>query len=247
MMEIPIDTRQRIHETSPINVFLVDEQVVFIEGMRKLFEAEPDFNVVGSACDPHHAARLVQEHKPDVVIASLKGRALVRLANRLRYHTGAGGSNDVPLVVLTTASENSHLFRTSQCGIAGILHKDASPQQLFENVRSVVADRDSVAGKPWATGTGGLDHVTHAADTPPSVLTPRELQIVESVGRGDTNSAIARQLTISQDTVKQHLTRIFDKLGVSNRLQLALYALDPSLSDDFEVDSLPPMSKYQHH
>lgn len=245
-METPTHTRQRFHETSPINLVLVDEQLVFTEGMRKLFEAEPDFHVVGSACDPHQAARLVQEHRPDVVIASLRGRPLVRLVNRLRYHTGASGSTDVRLVVLTTANQNSHIFRTPHRGIAGMLLKQTSPQQLFEHVRNVVAGRDWVGAKPWATRAAGL-HDTHAAETPPFVLTPRQLQIVESVCRGDTNEVIARQLTIRPDTVKQHLTKIFDKLGVSNRLQLALYALSPSLSQGVEVGALPLTPQYLHH
>jgi DNA-binding NarL/FixJ family response regulator len=79
------------------------------------------------------------------------------------------------------------------------------------------------------------------------VLTPRQLQIVESVRRGDTDRAIAHQLGISPKTVKQHLTRIFGKLGVSNRLQLGLRSLNPKRSDDCGAESLPQMSKYRHH
>ena len=82
-METPTHTCQRSHETSAISIVLVDEQLVVTEGMRRLFDAEPDFHVVGSACDPHEAARLVEAHRPDVVIASLNGRALVRLVNRI--------------------------------------------------------------------------------------------------------------------------------------------------------------------
>jgi DNA-binding NarL/FixJ family response regulator len=247
MMESPAHTLQRVHETSTISIVLVDEQLVVTEGMRRLFEAEPDFRVVGSACDPHHAAKLIEEYRPDVVIASLKGRALARLVNRLRYHPGARASHDARLVVLTAANENSHVVRTAHHGLAGaLLCKDTSPQELFENVRNLVAGADGIRAEPWAT-PGATVHGTAAADTPPFNLTPRELQIVTSVCRGDTNSTIAGQLGIRPATVKQHLAQIFDKLGVSHRTELALDALSSTSSPDVEVGAPPVTSKYRFH
>lgn len=245
-MEPLTHTRERLHDTSPIEIVLVDEQLIFNEGLRKLFEVEPDFNVVGSACDPDEAARLVEEHRPDVVIVSLKGRPLVRLVNRLSNHTGASASNDARLIVLTTAHEKSHIFRTPHSGIAGILFKQTSPQLLFESVRSVVAGHCWLGCEPMDARAAGLRRVD-AADTHPFGLTAREYEIVASVCRGDTNKTIARQLTITQDTVKHHLTNIFNKLGVSNRLQLAVFAFNPSLSQGQKVGAHPLTADYRHH
>jgi len=135
---------------------------------------------------------------------------------------------------LTTALEKAHMLKSPPIGLSGILLEQTSPQVLFESVRSVVGGycfRGHERLHDLAEGLRPLN----PANRNRFGLTPRELEIAESVRRGDTNRTIARRLGITHDTVKHHVTNIFTKVGVSTRLQLAVFAIDHDLSQDARV------------
>ena len=213
----------------PVRILLVDEHLIFREGLKKLLEGEPDFTVVGDASGPDNALRAVDEHKPDIVIVSLAGRPLVRLMQTLQ-DLGTG-THRVRTILLTTTIERRHIVQALQLGVSGMLLKDTSAQLMFESVRCVVA------GHCWI-GREKLTDLAEAVVRPATIdkarfrLTPRELEIVDAVRRGDTNKTIAQQLSITENTVKHHLTTIFNKVGVFTRLQLAVFAINHKLELD---------------
>ena len=216
-------------DTPTVQILLVDEHLIFREGLRKLLEGEPGFIVVGDAAGPDDARRSIEEHKPHIVIVSLTGRPLVRLLQTL--HDLRTEHPRPRTIVLTTAIERRHIVQAMQLGVSGMLVKDASAHLMFESVRSVVA------GHYWI-GREQLTDMAGALVRPAPInrsrfrLTPRELEIVDAVRRGDTNKTIGRQLSITENTVKHHLTTIFGKVGVFTRLQLAVFAINHKLELD---------------
>jgi DNA-binding NarL/FixJ family response regulator len=244
MMEPVPATSEGIDDTPTVEILLVDEQLIFCEGLRKLFEGERGFRVVASAADPDEAVRLVEAHKPDIVIVSLTGRPLVRLLQMLQDLTAAG--HPARTIVLTTALEKTLIFQLSQIGVSGILLEQTSPQVLFDSVRSVVS------GYCWLGRERLHDLAESLRPLNPAPrnrfrLTPRELEIAESVRRGDTNRTIARRLGITHYTVKHHLTNIFTKVGVCTRLQLAVFAIDQNLAEGLRVGDYPPATDGSPH
>jgi len=221
-------TSERIDDTPRIEILVVDEHLIFREGLRKLLEGEPGFTVVGDASSPGDALRAVEAHKPHIVIISRAGRSLVRLLQAL--HLGAE-HHPARRIVLATAIERRHIVQAMELGVSGMLLKDTSARLMFDSVRSVVA------GHCWI-GREQLTNMAEALVRPVSTsktrfrLTPRELEIVDAVRRGDTNKSIARQLSITENTVKHHLTTIFGKVGVFTRLQLAVFAINHKLELD---------------
>lgn len=227
-------------DTDTIDILIVDEYAIFREGLRKLLEEEPDFSVVGDAADPDSAVRLTGELKPDVLIAGFSGRLLIRMMQTMRRLSEVM-PHPVRTIVLTTEIEKTRMMQALQLGVSGILLKDTSSQLLFESVRSVVA------GECWV-GRERLSELVDHMRQPPARgdrpirkarfgLTPRELEVVDAVRRGETNKAIARRFAITEDTVKHHLTRVFDKVGVFSRLELALFAINHGLQQDIPAVS----------
>jgi two-component system, NarL family, nitrate/nitrite response regulator NarL len=240
MMEPLTATSERVTDTPAIEILLVDEQLIFCEGLTKLFEGEPGFTVVASTCDPDRAAQLADAHKPDIVMVGLTGRPLLRLLQMLQERTAAG--NPARIIVLTTALEKAHLFQLPRSGVSGILLEQTSPQVLFESVRSVVAGYCWLGRERLHDLAEGLQPLS-PANRNRFGLTPRELEIAEAVRRGETNRTIARRLSVTHYTVKHHLTNIFTKVGVSSRLQLAVFAIDHDLSQGLRAGEHPPATE----
>jgi len=243
-MESLTATSERVNDTPTIEILLVDEQLILCEGLKRLIEGELGFIVVGSTCDPDEAVRLVEARRPDVVIVSLSGRPLGRMLQMLQELTAAG--HPARTIVLTAAIEKSPIFQSPHIDVSGILFERTSPQVLFDCVRSVVG------GYSWL-GRERLDDLAEGlrqlnpANRNRFGLTSRELEILDGIRRGDTNRTIARQLCISHDTVKRHLTNIFTKVGVSTRLQLAVFAIDHKLSRDLRTEDHTRMSDSSRH
>ena len=243
-MEPVTATSERVDDTPTIEILLVDEQLILCEGLRKLIEGEPGFNVVGSTGDPEEAVRLVEDRKPDVVIVSLTGRPLVRMLQMLQELTAAG--HPARTIVLTAAPEKTPIFQSPHIDVSGILFERTSPQVLFDCVRSVVGGYYWLGRERLGDLAEGLRHLNQANENRFG-LTSRELEILEGVRRGDTNRTIARQLCITHDTVKRHLTNIFTKVGVCTRLQLAVFAIDHKLSRDLTMEDHTRTSDGSRH
>lgn len=231
-MRVTHDTAETPDVTA-IAVLLASEHLIIREGLRKLLEGEPGVVVVGDVSDPHEALTVTRAVKPDVVIVGFSGRPLIRTLRSLRQLAPAGEYGRV--IVLAARIDNKHMAQALQLGAGGILLKETSAKVLIESVRTVAAG-EKVAAPTNGGGDNGGPHRPRGRDgagqAPHFGLTSRELDIVAAVRRGESNRAIARRLALSEDTVKHHLTNVFDKTGVASRLELALFAMQHGLGDN---------------
>jgi len=217
-------------ERNKIRILVADDHPIFRDGLRKLLEAEPDFRVIGEASDGQEAVKLAHELKPDVLLLDL---AMPRQPGLDALRELSAAATPVRTILLTVAIEKAQLVEALQLGARGVVLKETSTELLLKSIRSVVA------GQYWVGREAVTDLVRVLRDLIPAAgeeakkkafgLTPRELEIVSAIVLGYTNKDIARKFTISEDTVKHHLTNIFDKVGVSNRLELALFAIEHRL------------------
>jgi DNA-binding NarL/FixJ family response regulator len=213
-----------------VRVVIADDHPIFRDGLRRLLESEPGFHVVGEAQTPQEAVSAVRRHVPDLLLLDLMmpgGGGLAALRHLVAEPT------PTRVVLLTAAIEHNEQVAAASLGVRGIITKESATAQLFKCLRAVMS------GQYWL-GTQSVADLSSAVKerprhAPSTVLTPRELEIVAAIVDGATNREIANQFDVSQQTVKNHLSSIFDKLGVSTRLELALYAIKHNL-----IGPLPP-------
>lgn len=206
-----------------IRVVIADDHAIFREGLRKLLEAEADIAVVGEAQSGPECLALAEKLKPDVILLDLK----MPEKDGLSVLTELSAQKSAAKAVVLTASEDERDFvETVRRGARGIVLKQAPSEVLLESIRKVHR------GEVWIDQrvTAGVMKAVAEAQAVPlrrdkPLLSERELEVVNLVAQGFRNKEIAQKLFISEQTVKNHLHNIFDKLGVSDRLELALYAL----------------------
>lgn len=215
--------------TPMTRIMIVDEHLLFREGLTRMLEDEPGFAVVGQASEAVEAARTAQECSPDVLIVGLSGRALARMMQLLRS-TPANG-HAVHTILLTTTSEATRLGGMLQLGAAGIVLRESSSHQVVKSIRRVVNGHDSCSNGEGDASAPRRARPPRVAsfEEKPFGLTRRELEITGAVARGESNRKIAARFSIAEITVKHHLTRIFDKTGVVTRLELAVFAINNDL------------------
>lgn len=209
---------------SPIRLLLVDDHPVVRTGLRGMFESDPGFVVVGEAVDGAAGAEQAAVLRPDVVVMDLQMPGTDGVEGIRRIRALPGGP---PVLVLTTYDSDVQILRAIEAGAAGYLLKDAPRETLFEAVRSVAAGGSPLAPTVAARLLGRLGPGAPArgGDT----LTTRELEVVRLVARGASNREVARDLRISEATVKTHLLKIFEKLGVADRTSAVTTALERGL------------------
>jgi DNA-binding NarL/FixJ family response regulator len=197
-------------------VVLVDDHQILRVSLARLLDAEADLEVVGTAGDGADALRVVDEQRPDVVLMdlSMPGMDGVEATRRI-----GAGANPPKVVVLTSFSDRDRIRDALDAGAIGYLLKDAEPEDLLRGVRAAARGDwplDPRAARLLLGETGGRPSGPR--------LSERERQVLTLVVGGLPNKLIARKLGISERTVKAHLTRIFEQLGVSDRTQAALWA-----------------------
>jgi DNA-binding NarL/FixJ family response regulator len=219
---------------------VISENEIYRDGLRALLETEPDFSVVGRAADCAEAAELARHWRPDVLLLDLatstlpKGGTLKTLANTCAT---------ARLIMLMPRIKKSAAAEAVRVGVRGIVVKGVTVKLFFKSIRMVVAgqywvDREIVTDLAQSLRTAS----SSAADAPRPRhfgLTGRELQIVSLLISGLANKEIADSCGIRERTVKQHLTNVFDKVGVSNRLELVLFALQEGLVGPVAGDGSP--------
>lgn len=219
--------------TRLIRILIADDHPIFRRGVRALLEAEADFEVIGEAADGAEVLEMVPRLQPDVLLLDLAMPNLTGM-EALRELAGSSPEATLPLniVVLTVAIEKKQIVEALQLGAHGIVLKDAAAQMLIKALRAVLGGQYWVGREAVGDLVQYLRRITAPVPSrregQPS-LTGREKDILAAVVTGMTNREIATKLSISEDTVKHHLSRIFDKVGVSHRLELAMYAVNHGL------------------
>jgi two-component system nitrate/nitrite response regulator NarL len=216
-----------------VRILIADDHPIFRDGLRKLLEAEPGFSVVGEAGDGEAAVALAQKLKPDVLLLDL---AMPRQTGLEALRALAATCPDVRTIVLSAAIDDSQIVEALQLGARGIVLKESATRLLLQSIRTVMAGQYWVGHESVSSLVQVLrNRMAGAAKDAKRKnfgLTPHELEIVSAIVAGYSNSEIAKKFSISERTVKHHLTNIFDKVGVSSRLELALFAVNHHLVPD---------------
>ncbi|WP_187977222.1 response regulator transcription factor [Mycetocola sp. JXN-3] len=217
---------------SPIRILLVDDQALLRAGFRIILGTQPDMEVVGEAANGLEAIAAAAELKPDVICMDIQMPGMDGLAatEKLRETSAA-------ILVLTTFNEDAYLFAALEAGAAGFLLKNSSPEELIDAVR-VVHGGDALLSpaltrrviERFAPALARPETPVAPAPAPPiTELTEREREVLELLARGLSNQEIAGTLYVGEATVKTHVSRVLQKLGVRDRIQAVVFAYEHGL------------------
>ncbi|TWS19466.1 response regulator transcription factor [Tsukamurella asaccharolytica] len=210
----------------PITVFIADDQAMVRQGFGALLGAQPDISVIGDAPDGKAAVAEVARLQPDVVLMDVRMpemNGLQAAAEILRRHDG------VRVLMLTTFDIDDYVYEALRVGASGFMLKDAPAEELVRAVRVVHEGQSllapSVTRRMIAEVTAAR---AHRRTAPPELatLTPREREVLEAVAAGRSNAEIAAALFVSDQTVKTHVSKVLQKLGLRDRAQAVVYAYE---------------------
>jgi len=212
-----------------IRVLLVDDHPFFRKGIASLLSSEPGFEVLGEASDGQEAIEKARDLMPDVILMdiSMPGvnglEATQRIKQEIPY---------VRIVILTVSDEDQNLFEAIKSGAQGYLLKKIEPQTLFQTLRGVLEGEAPLSRVMATKLLAEFARQRRAASeprTPTATLTEREKEVLGLLAAGKTNKEIAGALGIAENTVKNHLKNILEKLHLENRVQAATFALREGL------------------
>jgi two-component system nitrate/nitrite response regulator NarL len=213
------------HRNGSIRILLADDHPVVRIGVRNMLRAEGHFDVVGEASDGDEAITQTLELLPDILLLDL---SMPRMPGLEAMRAIMSGSPRVKILLLTATISTQQIIEALQIGARGIVTKDALIDQLTNAIDAVMQGDYWINGQRVVNLVGALHDLMQKAAVPERKtygLTPRELEVVGCIVEGCSNRDIAKQFAISEETVKRHLSNIFDKTGVSTRLELALFAI----------------------
>lgn len=213
-----------------VRILIADDHPIFRDGLRRLLECEKGFKVIAEACDGVEAVEFVRKLKPEILLLDL---AMPRRPGLEALRELSVDSAPVRVILLTAAAEREQIVEALQLGARGVVLKDCGTEILMKSIRAVLGGEYWVGREPVSNLMqylrGMMDSSSKISRQKRFGLTPRELDIVSAVVAGYANKEIAEHFKISEDTVKHHLSNIFDKTGVSTRLELALFAVNQAL------------------
>ncbi|MBK5293111.1 MAG: response regulator transcription factor [Acidobacteriia bacterium] len=230
-VEEPVSQGETKTQTK-IRIAIVDDHPIVRDGLRRLLELEEDFEVIGEAENGRQALEIIEDAHPDIMLLDLKMPGMDGLAalQALQHNP-----HKTRIIVLTASEDKNEWVQAMKLGCCGIVIKQTQPDLIVKSIRKVQS------GEIWLdshTTAAVMRQFASPADQLAAVggkgrerspLSNREREIVALVAQGFKNKEMAEKMFISEQTVKNHLHNIFDKLGVSDRLELALYAIHKGL------------------
>jgi DNA-binding NarL/FixJ family response regulator len=214
-------------------VLIVDDQAMVRAGFAAVLDAQPGIQVLGQAANGAEAVSLAHEMRPDVVVMDVRMPVLNGIEATRALQTPPRGTDYIPRVLmLTTFDIDEYVYEALRAGASGFLLKDALPEELVAAVR-IVASGDALLA-PSVTRRLIEDFARsqpapRTDSTLLSGLTEREVEVLTLVGRGLSNSEIAAELFIAEQTVKTHVSKVFGKLNLRDRVQAVVFAYDVAL------------------
>jgi DNA-binding NarL/FixJ family response regulator len=200
---------------------LAEDHAVVRAGLERLLGTVGDIEVVAQAVDGAQAVELAAEHRPDVVLMDISMPNLDGIeATRQIVEANA----EIQVVVLTSFSDREKIEAALDAGAIGYLLKDAEPEEVIRGVQAAARGESPLAPR------AARALIAARAERPELQLSERELDVLRCVAKGLPNKLVARELGISEKTVKAHLTRIFQQLGVTDRTQAALWAREHGIA-----------------
>ena len=212
----------------PVRIVAVEQHDIFREGLRQMLASQPGFIVVGDAGSADNAVDVTMRLTPDVLLldVAIRSGSALDVLQKLAF-----GQFTTRTILLSDVTNSDTIVDAVRLGARGLVLKDSPPSHLYKCIRCVAAgqywfSRDQIPGV-----IDGLRRLNVRPPLPVETLTPREIDVIVAVADGATNRVIAEQLGLSDQTVKNHLSHIYDKVGVSSRLELAIYAIHHKLTE----------------
>jgi DNA-binding NarL/FixJ family response regulator len=215
-----------------IRIVVADDHQVVRTGFAALLDTQPDFAVVGTACDGAEAVRICRELHPDIVLMDVRMPGVDGIDATRQL---AGSGQDWPrILILTTFDLDEYVYEALCAGASGFLLKDVTAERLFDAVRVVAAGEALLAPAITRRLISEFARLRPRPSTPSAealpALTPRETQVLRLVAEGLSNHEIAAQLVVTEETVKTHVSRVLSKLGLRDRTQAVVAAYESGLT-----------------
>ena len=213
-----------------IRIVVADDHQVVRTGFAALLDTQPDFTVVGTACDGAQAVRIGRELRPDVVLMDVRmpGMDGIEATRQL-----AGSGSGPRILILTTFDLDEYVYDALRAGASGFLLKDVTAERLFDAVRVIAAGEALLAPTVTRRLIGEFARLRPSASAPGApelaALTPRETQVLRLVAEGLSNQEISARLIVTEETVKTHVSRVLSKLGLRDRTQAVVTAYESGL------------------
>jgi DNA-binding NarL/FixJ family response regulator len=213
-----------------MRVVICDDQSIVRDGLEMLLKLEPDMDVVGKAGDGASAVEIVTQKKPDIVLMDLKMPIMngVEAIRRIRAQFP-----DIKILVLTTYADDEWVFDAVQAGASGYLLKDTPRDEVIKAIRGTTEGKTyvdpSVAGKVLRQASS---HQNQPSTNITTELTEREIEVLQLIAKGLNNRDISEKLFLSEGTIRNHVSAILAKLGVSDRTQAAVIAIQHGLGEN---------------
>lgn len=216
---------------SEINIAIIDDHKMVREGLRQLLEFEGDINVVAEAGDGEEGYNVIKNNKPDVVLLDINMPKMngLELLKKVR-----GEKDDTRILILTIHNEVEYLKKAVEIGVNGYVLKDSESAVLKQAIMNVNNGEIYIQPSIAPLLVEANNKLENDKDDPMNLLSSREFEVLKLVSEGLFNKEIAYKLSISEKTVKNHVSNIFKKIGVSDRTQAAVYAIKHNLVDIYD-------------
>ena len=213
-----------------VKIVVVDDQAMVRSGFVALLSTQPDIEVVGTAADGSEALQVVRRTHPDVVLMDVRMPVMDGI-EALRQLSENPATAAVKVVMLTTFDADEYVHESLRLGASGFLLKDASPDELASAIRVVHAGEALLSPSVTRQVIAQFARAPRKRRADPRLkqLTEREREVLENIARGSSNSEIAAELFLAEQTVKTHVSRILGKLGLRDRAQAVVFAYESGL------------------